>query len=279
MAETSRKPFRRIADPFVVDGPSGVSIRDRFKGLTAADEKVLRLVGEHMGRLASADGCLVGAVGRLGHLQHQQPVGLVPPRPTLRLRLSLPIGGKGSRGKPGGYRGKGEWFQKTRRLAVLETRYEQVRAERSSGKVSVVRGGRGLLHQRHNLAAAQKTEAQWRAEWEASRWFLTADGESGKRHGNETIRVTPDGEVSIRLPAPLADLANSKHSPPRDPSGRAQLRHALTHLLRWARATGVRAIAIEDLDFDATSGSGSSSPVSPPADSVPGCCRCVRRPE
>ncbi|MGW3692168.1 IS200/IS605 family accessory protein TnpB-related protein, partial [Streptomyces sp. NPDC005125] len=34
---------------------------------------------------------------------------------------------------------------------------------------------------------------------------------SGKRFGNETIRVTPDGEVSIRLPAPLAHLANTKH--------------------------------------------------------------------
>ena len=29
----------------------------------------------------------------------------------------------------------------------------------------------------------------------------------------------------------------------------AQLRHALTRLLHWAKATGVRAIAIEDLDF------------------------------
>ncbi|MGW3829551.1 IS200/IS605 family accessory protein TnpB-related protein, partial [Streptomyces sp. NPDC005071] len=51
----------------------------------------------------------------------------------------------------------------------------------------------------------------WRQRWEAERWFLAADGESGKRFGNETIRVTPDGEVSIKLPAPLADLANSKH--------------------------------------------------------------------
>ncbi|MFG2261325.1 IS200/IS605 family accessory protein TnpB-related protein, partial [Streptomyces mirabilis] len=43
------------------------------------------------------------------------------------------------------------------------------------------------------------------------RWFLAADGESGKRFGNETIRVTPDGEVSIKLPAPLAGLANARH--------------------------------------------------------------------
>ncbi|MDT0470284.1 transposase, partial [Streptomyces sp. DSM 41699] len=75
----------------------------------------------------------------------------------------------------------------------------------------VARGGRRLLNNRHNLEAAQLTAEQWRERWEAERWFLAADGECGKRFGNETIRVTPDGEVSIKLPAPLAHLANSKH--------------------------------------------------------------------
>ena len=64
---------------------------------------------------------------------------------------------------------------------------------------------------RHNLGAAGLTGAGWRQRWEAQRWFLQADGESGKRYGNETIRITPDGEVSIRLPAPLAGLANAGH--------------------------------------------------------------------
>jgi len=77
--------------------------------------------------------------------------------------------------------------------------------------VSITRGGRRLLGTRHNLTAANLTEAQWRAQWEAARWFLTADGESGKRFGNETIRVSPDGEISIKLPAPLAEHANAKH--------------------------------------------------------------------
>src|SRR5689334_6312815 len=48
-------PLRQIARPCVAPGPSGVSIRDRLKGLTVADQTVLRLVGEHMGRLASRD--------------------------------------------------------------------------------------------------------------------------------------------------------------------------------------------------------------------------------
>jgi hypothetical protein len=129
----------------------------------------------------------------------------------VRHRLSLPVGERGGRGKPGGYRSQHEWFNKTRRLAILEERYERVRAEREAGRVCVVRGGRRLLNTRHNLDAAQLTEDAWRQRWEAARWFLTADGESGKRHGNETVRVTPDGEISIRLPAPLAGLANARH--------------------------------------------------------------------
>jgi len=47
--------LRAIAAPFVALGPSGVAIRDRLKGLTAQDEQVLRLVGAHLGVLASRD--------------------------------------------------------------------------------------------------------------------------------------------------------------------------------------------------------------------------------
>ena len=53
MAE--KKTLRQIGRSFVADGPSGVSIRDRLKGLTPEDEKVLRLAGAHMGRLGSRD--------------------------------------------------------------------------------------------------------------------------------------------------------------------------------------------------------------------------------
>ncbi|MFG2137823.1 IS200/IS605 family accessory protein TnpB-related protein [Streptomyces sp. NPDC048650] len=247
MADRQRKPLRTIARPFVADGPSGVSIRDRLKGLSADDEKVLRTIGEHMGRLASADlarrcrdglehstdtwaarkreltaessSRWAGSVtsnmhdqwGLSRRAQWQHLVSLDAGIRTMRHRLSLPVGEKGSRGAPGGYRSKLEWFVKTRRLAILESAYERVRAEREAGRVSVVRGGRRLLKQRHNLAAANRTPEQWRSEWEAARWFLTADGESCKRFGNETIRVSPDGDVSIKLPAPLAELANAKN--------------------------------------------------------------------
>ena len=75
----------------------------------------------------------------------------------------------------------------------------------------VVRGGKRLARTRHHLDDARLTQSQWRGRWEAERWFCQADGESGKRYGNETIRISPDGEVSIKLPAPLAHLANAPH--------------------------------------------------------------------
>ncbi|MEU3428517.1 IS200/IS605 family accessory protein TnpB-related protein [Streptomyces gardneri] len=378
------KRLRQIARPFVVDGPSGVSIRDRLKGMTVEDEEVLRAVGAHMGRLASWDlarrvrdglghsaetwatrkreltsvsssrwaGSITAnthdqwSLSRRAQQAHLQ--SLDAGIRAIRHRLSLPLGEKGSRGRPGGYRSRREWFQKSRRLTVLEGRYEQVKAEHETGRVSVVRGGKRLLHQRHHLAATDRTPEQWRAKWEAARWFLTADGESGKKCGNQTIRVSPDGEVSIKLPLPLAGLANAKYGryvfaarvsfPYRgeewrdrvtgnravayrihlapvsgrwyldaswtrkdlpvvpldtlrvggvigvdmnadhiaawllDPHGNpvgeprrfvydltgttshrdAQLRHVLTRLVHWAKGSGVQAVAIEDLDFTAS---------------------------
>ena len=60
--------------------------------------------------------------------------------------------------------------------------------------------------------AAGLTEAQWRGQWESARLFLTADGEKDKAWGNETIRVHPDeGWLEIKLPGPLAPLANRPH--------------------------------------------------------------------
>jgi len=47
--------LRTIAAPFVAVGPSGVAIRTRLGHLTAEDEEVLRLVGAHLGSLASKD--------------------------------------------------------------------------------------------------------------------------------------------------------------------------------------------------------------------------------
>ncbi|WOT37241.1 transposase [Streptomyces coeruleorubidus] len=238
---------RVLSEPFVVLGSSGVAIRTRLKGLSAGDEEVLRLVGKHLGSLASRDlkrRCAEGlqhsaqtwaqrkralsaesssrwagsitkathdqwALSRRAQLAHIQ--ALEAGVRTIAHRLSLPVGEKGTKRAPGGYRSRQEWFAKTRRLRVLEDRLAAERADREAGRVRVVRGGKRLARNRHHLDQAQLTEAAWRQRWEASRWFLQADGESGKRFGNETIRLAPDGEVSIKLPAPLAYLANTGH--------------------------------------------------------------------
>ncbi|WP_392749917.1 IS200/IS605 family accessory protein TnpB-related protein [Streptomyces sp. LN590] len=268
--------LRKLATSLVAPGPCGVAVRDRLKHLTPQDEKVLQAVGAHQGALASrdlkarcADGLehgadtwaarkreltgasssrIAGAITKTTHDQwalarrcqaahiRQLDAGIR----TLRHRLSLPLGEKGTRRTAGGYRSKNEWFRKSRRLAALEDRHTAAVAEWQAGRVRVVRGGKRLLNTRHHLAQARLTEDEWRQRWEAERWFIAADGESGKRFGNETIRVTPDGKVSIKLPAPLAHLANTRN-------GRYTLtaRIAFAHRgAEWAdRITANRAVA------------------------------------
>ncbi|MFE9866208.1 IS200/IS605 family accessory protein TnpB-related protein [Streptomyces sp. NPDC005506] len=239
--------LRELGASFVAAGPCGVAVRDRLKHLTSQDERVLRAVGEHQSVLASrdlkarcADGLehsrdtwaarkrdltkesssrIAGAITKATHDQwalarrcqaayiRTLDAGIR----TLRHRLSLPLGAPGTKRAAGGYRSKSEWFRKSRRLAALEARHTAAVGDWQAGRVRVVRGGKRLLNTRQHLTEARLTEDEWRERWEAERWFLAADGESGKRFGNETIRVTPDGEVSIRLPAPLAHLANARH--------------------------------------------------------------------
>jgi IS605 OrfB family transposase len=93
----------------------------------------------------------------------------------------------------------------------LKDRLAVVEADWAAGRVRVVRGGRRLAIIRHHLDEAGLSERAWRERWEAARMFLAADGESGKRFGNETIRMTDAGHISIKLPAPLAHLANAPH--------------------------------------------------------------------
>ncbi|ROO84961.1 IS605 OrfB family transposase [Actinocorallia herbida] len=240
-------PLRSMAAPFVVSEACGVSVRTRLNDLTAADEMVLRRVGAHLGSLASrdlkarcADGLghsaqrwaerkreltglsssrWAGAITKASHdqwalarrSQTAHITTLDAAITTISHRLALPVGQKSARGVPGGYRSAKEWFGKSRRLTVLKQRRQRAVADRADGRVRVVRGGKSLARGRHQLEAAGVSEQEWRERWEAARWFLTADGETGKRHGNETLRITPDGQVSIKLPAPLAEFANAPH--------------------------------------------------------------------
>ncbi len=268
--------LRSVAVPFVASGPHGVAVRTRLKQLTPDDEKVLRLVSAHLGALASKD---LKARCRDG-LEHSAEMWAVRKREltplsssrwagsitkathdqwalarrcqsahiqnleagirTIEHRLSQQVGQKGTKKSPGGYRSQREWHAKSRRLRVLQDRLAAARADREAGLVHVVRGGKPLARTRHHLDVAGLTESAWRGRWEAERWFCQADGESGKQYGNETIRISPDGVVSLKLPAPLAHLANA-------PRGRYVLASRITFAHRgteWAdRVAANRAIA------------------------------------
>ncbi|MER5183930.1 IS200/IS605 family accessory protein TnpB-related protein [Streptomyces sp. NPDC002896] len=240
--------MRELAATFVVPGPAGVAIRDRLR-VSDVDAAVLHEGGVFLGSLAAgdlADRCRQGLehdaaawavrkreltgrssarwAGSITKATHDQwalarrgqaayIAWLQAQIAQVEARLARPLGSKANKreGLPRGYATRAEWHAKSRRLQTLKDRLAAVEADWNAGQVRVVRGGKHLAHTRHHLAQAGLDEQAWRARWEAARMFLAADGESGKRFGNETIRITDTGRISIKLPAPLAHLANTAH--------------------------------------------------------------------
>src|SRR5829696_3845811 len=148
-----------------------------------------------------------------------------------------------SRRRRRGYRSAAERFGKTRRLAVLRTRLARAEEALATGRPLITVGGKRLWRNRNHLDATEMTEQQWRNNWDAARLFLTADGESGKAGGNETIRVDADGRLRIKTPAALVGRFGS-HVVIGEPVG-------FTHRGgEWAeRAAGRRAVRY-DIGFD-----------------------------
>ena len=240
--------LRPVAAPFVAAAPAGVRVRARLR-LSAQDEAVLRAAGGHLGSLAGRDLAARCAEGRLdargrarsraarkraltaesssrwagaitrtsedayrlaGQNLRAEQSSLTARIRRIQARLAVQAGG--TAGRTRGYPTAAERHAKTVRLQTLQARLGRVQRQLDSGTVSVTRGGKALLRKRNNLAAAGLTGAGWRREWEASRLFLTADGEKDKAWGNETIRWNPDaGWLEVKLPAPLAGLANRPH--------------------------------------------------------------------
>ena len=113
-----------------------------------------------------------------------------------RLDLSAGEGKKKKRG----YATKEERFGKQRRRQKLAARLSDTEKRLTEGRVSVVVGGTSLARKRHNLEEAGINWEEWRQRWDAKRMFVSADGETGKAWGNETIKVAPhsnDGDPSI----------------------------------------------------------------------------------
>ncbi|WP_443068459.1 hypothetical protein [Streptomyces sp. NBC_01352] len=238
----------KLGAPFVVPGPAGVAIRDRLR-VSESDAAVLAEVGMVLGSLAAADlaersrkglahdaaswavrkreltgrssARWAGSITKATHDQwalarRGQAAHLAWLRgqiASIEARLARPLGAKADKraGLARGYASRSEWHAKSRRLHTLKDRLAVVEADRAAGRVRVVRGGQRLANTRHHLEAAGLSEQAWRERWRAERMFMAADGESGKRFGNETIRVTDTGRLSVKLPAPLAHLANAPH--------------------------------------------------------------------
>lgn len=229
-------------------GPSGVAIRARLR-LSETDMAVLAEVGLFLGSLAAQDlaarsrqGLEHGAsgwavrqreltgvssarwAGSITKVTHDQwalarrgqaaeMAWLRGQIASIEARLARPLGAKANKREvlPRGYASRSEWHGKSRRLHALKDRLAALEADWAAGKVHVVRGGKRLAQLRHHLEESGLDESGWRQRWQAARMFLAADGESGKRFGNETIRITDTGQISIRLPAALAHLANAPH--------------------------------------------------------------------
>ena len=96
--------------------------------------------------------------------------------------------------RSGPFATRAERFGKQRRRQKLVSRLADSEQRLTGGRVSVVAGGKKLLHKRHNLEEAGLALEDWRRQWEARRMFIFADGEAGKAWGNETIRVAPHGK-------------------------------------------------------------------------------------
>ncbi|MBO0805855.1 MAG: hypothetical protein J2P25_22635 [Nocardiopsaceae bacterium] len=240
--------LRAIAAPFVAAAPGGARVRTRLR-VSPQDAAVLRRTGSHLGSLAGRDlsvrvregrlDAAAQAVSRRERKRELTPLSssrwagsitratedqvrlaernLAAERASLRqrvkaieARLAVPAGGRAGRVR--GYASQAERYGKQAQLQALKARLRRVELKTGTGRVPVVRGGKRMLHTRQHLAAAGLTHEEWRQRWEASRLFLTADGEKDKHLGNETIRWHPDeGWLEVRLPAPLARLANRTH--------------------------------------------------------------------
>lgn len=160
---------------------------------------------------------------------------------------STESGGGGRRRPKRGYATASERFSKTRRLVIVRQRLATAERDLAAGHPAITAGGKRLWRNRHNLDAAGIDEQQWRGRWDAARMFLTADGETGKNFGNETIRVDGQGLLRVKVPAALAPRYGSHlqfAAPLRFSHGGAELA---------ARIGGNRAIRY-DISFDSAKG-------------------------
>lgn len=191
----------------------------------------MRALGAHVGDLQSAIGVL------------EQRCALRPGETA----TEDPAASGGRRRVKRGYATAGERFSKTRRLACLRQRLAAAQADLAAGRPAVTVGGKRLWRTRHNLQAAGIDESGWRQRWDAARLFVTADGETAKNGGNETIRVDEQGQLRLKVPAALA----AKYGTHLQVAAPVRFSHGGCDLA--ARITANQAVRY-DISFDAAKG-------------------------
>ena len=242
------RPLRTLTDPFVGAAPTGQRVRTRLH-LTETEASVLSETGAFLGFLAAKDLAERCALGRgykhLGRKERKQGLtatassrlagsitaatdnqwqlafdnlfrDLFSLRDAIALlekRCAIPTGTSVTVNErtTHGYPTPRVRYAKQQRLQQLTARLAEVEERIETGRVRIVRGGKGLLKKRHHLDEAGLSKEQWTDQWHARRLFLTADGEKDKTWGNETIRVNPDtGVLTLRLPTALSHLSNTE---------------------------------------------------------------------
>jgi len=198
-------------------------------GLSAEDRRAVRrrglnvrkkdLTGQSSARWANAIIAGNDDQRRLARsAQYRHIIGLRAAVATLEMRLGAPtadvltVAERKARRKthaPKGYATQAERFAKQQRLQHLRAALARAEKDRADERVHVVEGGKRLATTRHYLDDAGLTGDQWRQHWQAARYRISANGSPDEPFGNLTITVTPDGQVSIRLPKPLERLANA----------------------------------------------------------------------
>ncbi|MFE9229623.1 hypothetical protein ACWCQ0_12100 [Streptomyces massasporeus] len=112
--------LREVGAPFVVPGPCGVAVRDRLKDLTAGDEQVPRLVGDHPGTPASLDlkaRCAAGP-GHVAGCGEPRP-GIPGPRTrSVRAGYGANAGNQDARHRPGRPAEHESWHQDSLPLSL-----------------------------------------------------------------------------------------------------------------------------------------------------------------
>lgn len=239
----AKKKLRTIADPFVVALPTGTSLTTRIKP-SPYEAEYLAVVGTYLGSLYRTEVSERVAKGKMGAeekkewtAQHKKTLTaltssrwagaimsatknqydlsrraldaeIVSRTATinqLRKRLSVPVGEKDDHGTYG-YKTKRERYAKYQRLVSQERKRDDAMMREKKGQPRITLGGNKHWKTKNNLEAAGLTEQQWREQWNASRMFFTALGTTGEICGNQTIRVTPngDGTGQLRIKTPVA---------------------------------------------------------------------------